>query len=164
MADGTQKPIGKVQIGDQVFNHDKTEINTVTFVIGAIYTGELCSPSAQVAPFGSPQHPMIIDGKAYSYDVEHTKNEYPWLGDIQPLNKAATAQVVRKPVVNLLVTGDGTYRANGFGTTAVMGDGGNLVKRWQNGEISILEVYGTLRRYHNMGGLPLLEFYHTNKL
>ena len=164
MADGSTKIISKIEIGDQIFNHNQTQINTVKFVINSVYTGKLYSPIANVSPFGSREHPLIINEELCSYDPSHTEQDYPWLGKSKLLEPIDTIEVVKQPLYNLLVDGDGTYTVNGLGTTSVLGDGGFIVKAFTHGLIKSDTVVEILRKYHDIGGILLYLFYKINKL
>jgi len=126
MADGTFKMIKDIQIGDKVFNHDKTQVNTVTYVEvtpGSTY-GQLYSITPDQEPFITINHPMYIDGVLSSVYPDKTYEAYPWLGKTQPLIPDRIIDASDEPVYNLWTTGDGTFIVNGYGTTTIMRDGG----------------------------------------
>lgn len=129
MEDGSIKQISEVQVGDRVYNFDKTAINEVKH-LEVVVNKELVgmySPDKEHAPFATINHPLYINGVLSSVLPKATYDAYPWLG------KTAQAPVARsgpmQPGVlmyNLWVDGDGTYIVNGYGTTSIIGDGGAL--------------------------------------
>jgi hypothetical protein len=126
MADGTFKMIKDVQVGDKVWNHDKTRVNTVTYVEKTLDTvyGQLYSISKDHEPFITINHPMYIDGKLSSVYPDKIYNSYPWLGMTEPLNPDRIIDATGQTVYNLWTNGDHTYIVNGYGTTTINGDGG----------------------------------------
>jgi hypothetical protein len=126
MADGTFKPISEVNVGDMVFNRDKTSVNKVTFVekTSADNFGYLFSISKDEKPFITINHPMYINGVLSSVYPEKTYEAYPWLGKTEQLIPDRVEKSKGEPVYNLWVTGDGTFIVNGYGTTSILGDGG----------------------------------------
>ena len=164
MFDGTQKPIQEITIGDNVFNHNKTKVNTVTFVIKNNYTGNLYSPDKSILPFGTLHHPLIVDEKLVSYVPKYVEDNMPWLGKCELISSETIDSVENTPVYNLLVNGDGTYTVNGIGTTSVFNNGGKLIKDLEQGLITPEKALETLRYHHDAGGKTLQEWYLENKL
>lgn len=164
MSDGSIKNIEDVQVGDLVANHDGTSFNCVKFIVDADYKGKLYTPTNDVEPFGSKEHPLILDNKYYSYDVDYANANMPWLGEVQKLEYTNSVDVTGIKVYNLLVDGDGTYNVNGFGTTSIIGDGGKLIKDVEQGLITKEQALETLRHYHDAGGTTLHNWYLANKL
>lgn len=126
MADGTFKMIKDVRVGDMVFNHDKTQVNRVTYIETTLDTrfGQLYSITKDQKPFITINHPMYINGKLSSVYPERIYNCYPWLGKTSPLIPDRIVEATGQPVYNLWTTGDHTYIVNGYGTTTINGDGG----------------------------------------
>lgn len=149
LADGSIVPISKVKVGDQVVNHNGTAVNEVTFIIDSNYVGTLCSPDTNLAPFASENHPLIINGQLSSFDAEYVEENYPWLGRCEQIVAASSRIANGEPVYNLLVSGDGTYTVNGYGTTSVIGDGGSLVQKVREGTVSREEAMEILKQYHD---------------
>lgn len=128
MADGTEKVISDVKIGDIVFNHNKKMLNIVTMVeeMKETSTLELYSPNKKMKPFATMNHPIYIDGELASPIANEVSEMYPWLGKIQPMENVTKGFGKKGTVYNLWVDGDGTYTVNGYGTTSIVGDGGVL--------------------------------------
>jgi len=138
MHDGRLVPISEVQIGDLVWNHDQTEINIVTMVerINDLHLGALYSPTPDLEPFATINHPLYIDGKLSSVYPDKISEYYPWLPATEKImaNKIIPAQ--DQLVYNLWVTGDGTYTVNGYGTTSIIGDGGSMARFVKKGQFT----------------------------
>jgi hypothetical protein len=126
MADGTFKMIKDVQVGDLVFNHDRTQVNCVTYIETTLDTryGHLYSITKDQKPFITINHPMYINGKLSSVYPDRIYNSYPWLGKTSPLIPDRIIEATGQTVYNLWTTGDHTYIVNGYGTTTINGDGG----------------------------------------
>jgi len=164
MSDGTTKFINEINIGDTVFNHNRTKINTVNFIVTTHYTGQLHSPDISVEPFGSLHHPLIIDEKLVSYIPQYINSNASWLGECAPLTSASNTDAKCIMVYNLLVDGDGTYNVNGFGTTSVFGDGGTLIQCVNQGLITKQKAISILHYFHDTGGTTLKIWYSLNKI
>ena len=130
LENGETKKISEVQIGEKVYNWNKTKINTVTFVektlddkFEAIY-----SVKKKEKPFATINHPLYIDGELSSPISEKVYEMYPWLGKAKQIEAGKTIPAQGKLVYNLWVDGDGTYQVNGYGTTSIIGEGGVLRK------------------------------------
>jgi hypothetical protein len=123
-----KKKIVDIKIGDKVWNKNKTELNTVTFVEKALDTnfGSLYTPSKDFEPFATIEHPLYIDGKLSAVDPKVVENYYPWLGKMEKIDPVKVSPSEGKMVYNLWTDGDGTYTVNGYGTTTIIGDGGVL--------------------------------------
>jgi hypothetical protein len=128
MADGINKKISDIKIGDLVYNFDGTQINQVLFVEQATDTsfGFLYSPDHTHAPFATANHPLYINGRLSSLDPEKTRSSYPWLEHTDLLETTNTAPAAGSTVYNLWTSGDHTFTVNGYGTTSMVGDGGVL--------------------------------------
>jgi len=126
MADGTTKPICEVQVGDLVFNYDKTSINRVTYIekTNDLAFGQLYSVTKDEEPFATVNHPLYINGKLSAVYPDNTYKFYPWLGKLETLIPDRVVPANGQEVYNLLTDGDGTYIVNGYGTTTIQGDGG----------------------------------------
>ena len=126
MADGTTKPICEVQVGDLVFNYDKTSINRVTYIekTNDLAFGQLYSVTKDEEPFATVNHPLYINGKLSAVYPDKTYELYPWLGKLETLIPDRIISATGQEVYNLLTDGDGTYIVNGYGTTTIQGDGG----------------------------------------
>jgi hypothetical protein len=134
MADGSYKKISDVRVGDEVFNWNKTRVNTVTFLEAVNYQNVLYSPDSSAKPFATVDHPLYIDGKLSSIDPELVYKLYPWIGKTQKIENPITINSKKKiKVYNLWVTNDGTYNVNGYGTTSIIGDGGNFLTQLKLG-------------------------------
>jgi hypothetical protein len=127
LASGEEIPINQVKIGDKIYNYNKTQINTVKFVesLNDKYFDNLYSPSKDIEPFATNNHPIYIDGELSCIDPERNNNWYPWLGKNKKI-EAIIGPIKNDKVYNLWVDGDGTYIVNGYGTTSIFGDGGLL--------------------------------------
>ena len=131
-------PIADVKLGDRVWNHNHTDINTVRFIEVVNNTFDLYSPDTSLAPFVTVNHPLYIAGQLCS--VIENSNYENWLG---PMRRLIPAAIVHAPVCrvyNLWVTGDNTYRVNGYGTTSIMGDGAWLSSAFERGLLTQCEV------------------------
>lgn len=126
MADGTFKMIKDMQVGDLVFNHDKTRVNRVTYIEQTLDTqyGHLYSITKDQEPFITINHPMYIDGKLSSVYPKKIYESYPWLGLTETLIPDRIVEATGQTVYNLWTDGDHTYIVNGYGTTTINGDGG----------------------------------------
>lgn len=128
MADGTERKIIDVQVGDLVFNRDRTQVNRVRFV--EIVKGErhkyIYSPNTYDEPFATIDHPIYMKHGLSAVDPELTESLYPWLGRPDELYLPVVIQNTHSKVYNLWVDGDGTYIVNGYGTTSIIYDGGML--------------------------------------
>lgn len=162
MADGSRKAIVDCEPGDLIMNHNGTAVNRVCFKIeNPNYQGSICG-FENSEPFVSPQHPLIIDGQLSSFDPEFVNGNYPWLGECQRITPGQKIAVAQEPVYNLLVDGDGTYQANGFGASSVLGNGGSVVRLVNEGTLTREQALSILGKYHDLGGDELKNFYEVN--
>ena len=165
MEDGSEKPISQVKVGEKVWNHSKTSLNTVAFVeiIPDVKWDKLYSPNSKLKPFATINHPMYINGKLSSVSPETCKDSYPWLGDTEKMHNATFESTKGQLVYNLWVDGDGTYIVNGYGTTSIVNSGYFLSRSFNNGfltqeeVIRILELFASRDKYTQYGA------YLTNK-
>ena len=129
MADGSVKKIKDIQVGDYVFNHDKTSINKVKYVEATVnreLTG-LYSPDENIAPFATLNHPLYVNGKLSSLAPEPIYKMYPWLGMTSQITPERTGPLHPGELMyNLYLDGDNTFIVNGYGTNSIIGDGGAL--------------------------------------
>jgi hypothetical protein len=153
LADGTQCRIADVRTGDKVMAADGVRVNTVMFVerLAATHWSHLYSPDPHVAPFATVNHPLVVDGELVSPHPQNVKEFYPWLKRVRKLDGVAYARTTEDTVYNLWVTGDGTYRVNGFGTHCIAGTGGLLRRLHDCGELTYDEV---LRAAHYFAKVP----------
>jgi hypothetical protein len=153
MADGTQKPIIDVKEGDLVWNHDKTQVNEVTFweYDHNDKFGWLYSPKDDIRPFATINHPLIIDGEMYATDPKMNYEIYPWLGLSRQLENFHIGPLEGRCVYSLWVTGDSTFRVNGYGTHSIFGDGGGLLDCYRRGYLSKEEVLDIRRKFTEQG-------------
>lgn len=166
MADGTIKMIIDVQIGDRVYNHDCSSINTVKFIeqVQDSRWEYLYSPNSEMSPFATINHPIYINGKLSSVYPEDCYNLYPWLGKTEIIETPNIIPAKGQWVYNLWVDGDGTYIVNGYGTTSIIGSGDFLRRSAEQGfltpseVVEIMEFFTTKGKYVQYGG------YLTNKI
>lgn len=135
MADGTEKKIKDVKVGDVVFNHNKKMLNVVMFVEETLDSTfmELYSPNKKLKPFATINHPLYINGQLSCPIAEEIMNLYPWLGHINQMDDSVRTPAKGDMVYNLWVDGDGTYIVNGYGTTSIVGDGGVMRLNYEKG-------------------------------
>ena len=129
MANGKLKKIVDVQVGDEVFNYDKTSCNKVRYIeqVTGNMWAYMYTPTDDHVPFATINHPMYINGILSSVDPVQSYKIYPWLGKLSKINPAkviTTEENYNDKIYNLWVDGDGTYIVNGFGTTSIVGTGG----------------------------------------
>jgi len=153
MADGTTKNIVDVAIGEQVLNHDQSQINTVKFIEKVLDThwSHLYSPSPKLVPFATINHPLYINNVLSSVDPKEHYEAYPWLGPTAKLTPVAIVTTENQTVYNLWVDGDGTYIVNGYGTTSIMNDGAFLSKSANDGYLTPEQVLEILAAHANNG-------------
>ena len=153
LADGTNKKISEVKIGDRVFNHNHTQINQVLFVEHAMDTSFefLYSPDNTHAPFATANHPLYINGQLSSLDPEKTFNSYPWLGHTELIKTTNLVQASGATVYNLWTDGDHTFTVNGYGTTSMVGDGGVLRLLVEQGLITDRRASDLLISFDGLG-------------
>jgi hypothetical protein len=123
-----KKKIVDIKIGDKVWNKNRTELNTVTFIEKTLDTQfiSLYTPSKDFEPFATINHPLYIDGKLSAVEPKMTEEFYPWLGKMNKIDPVKVIPAEGKMVYNLWTDGDGTYTVNGYGTTSIIGNGGVL--------------------------------------
>ena len=142
MADGSFKDIADVQVGDKVYNYNKTSVNQVVY-IESVYNDTLpmYSPSDEFVPFATLNHPLYIDGVLTTPTADYP---YPWL-DVKNTIDAITAPISHKTVYNLWVTGDHTYVVNGYGTHSIIDDGGFLPELIERNKLTHDEAMQSIR-------------------
>lgn len=172
MADGTEKKIKDVKVGDVVFNHNKKMLNVVMFIESPLDTQfmELYSPVKKLKPFATLNHPIYIDGQLSCPIADEMNELYPWLGKMKQLDDVIRTPAKGETVYNLWVDGDGTYIVNGYGTTSIVGDGGVMRLNYESGVFSkqtvsdILEEVTSSGREITYGGYILNKFCGDNNL
>lgn len=153
MANGTTKRIVDIQEGEQVYNHDRSAINTVTFTeydTDDTYRA-LYSPTPEYAPFATVNHPLIIDGEMYAVYPETNYQMYPWLGKNKLLTPNKLIPASGQPVYSLWVDGDHTFRVNGYGTHSIFNDGGGLLEGYRKQFLTKDEVLAIRRLFIENG-------------
>jgi hypothetical protein len=166
MADGTIKKIVDVQVGEQVYNRDRSSINTVKFleIVPDTHWSHLYSPNPKIEPFATVNHPLYIKGVLSSVNPEAQYLAYPWLDKAAKLEPSKMIPTENKLVYNLWVDGDGTYIVNGYGTTSIMGDGGWLSQSHTDGYLTHPEALMILNNHCNNGRALRVGSYHINRL
>ena len=165
MSNGKTKDIGNIEIGDYVYNYNKTSINQVRFIIRSKLNGKLYSPNSEIEPFGSKNHPLISEsGDIISYDSHYCNKNYHWLGTCKQIEPVSSCEVEDEVVYNILVDGDGTYTVNGIGTTSVIGDGGAIINCVDNKLITEQQAMEFLKYIHDRAGIALYIWYKINKV
>lgn len=126
MADGTEKRIKDVKVGDMVWNKSRDNFNRVTYIeTGSdLQYAKLYSPTVSLEPFATLNHPLYIGGVLSSVDPDKNYDSYPWLGQNNKIDTDYIIDASGQTVYNLWVTGDHTYIVNGYGTHTIIGDGG----------------------------------------
>jgi len=153
MADGTTKRIVDVQEGEQVYNHNRSAVNTVTFTeydTDDTYRA-LYSPTPEYAPFATVNHPLIINGEMYAVYPEINYQMYPWLGKNKLLTPDKVIPASGQRVYSLWVDGDHTFRVNGYGTHSIFGDGGGLLEGYRKQLLTKDEVLAIRRLFIENG-------------
>jgi hypothetical protein len=153
LADGEEVPISQIKVGDKVFNHDKTQINTVVYFESANASDfqNLYSPTYNIEPFATSNHPLYTNGGLTAVDPDKNYDSYPWLGKNKPFAIVNIVDSTDEKVYNLWVDGDGTYIVNGYGTTSIIGDGGFMRYAYEQGLLTNENINELLYRYSNSG-------------
>jgi hypothetical protein len=164
MADGSTKSIEDVKVGDRVYNHNYTQINTVVFLEHAVDSMwlELYSPSAEFEPFATVNHPLYIDGQLSVIDPDKHFELYPWLGRAAKLTPDRVIPARGRTVYNLWVDGDHTYVVNGYGTTSIIDDGAFMRQACEYGYTTHAETLGILHTHSNNGRALRVGSYYVN--
>ena len=129
-----------------VSNKDGTEQNEVVFIekhTASSKDPSLYSPSDDIEPFATTNHPLFVDGEWVAVDV----NMHPWLEKPKPLRDVNLESAGTRDLYNLWVTGDGTFIVNGYGTHSIMYDGGFMKNCFVQGLINHDEVMKLMRKY-----------------
>lgn len=134
--DGTKRKISEIKIGDIVLATDMRSWNEVLYVetIPASHHEFLYSPSVDIEPFITNNHPIYIDNQL-TVPFNNTV-DYPWLKGVKKVKPQRVCATPDEPVYNLWLSGDATYIVNGFGTTSIVGDGGFIRKALTRGFVS----------------------------
>lgn len=161
MADGTIKQICDIQIGDLVFNYDRTKVNRVLFVEKQTDSsfGFLYSPTKLYNPFATANHPLYINGKLSSLSPEKIDNSYPWLGHTELIEIANIIPADGSMVYNLWTDGDHTYIVNGYGTTCIGADGGIIRRMVEQDLISYERAMELLVKFDSIGKYTVYGMY-----
>jgi hypothetical protein len=165
MADGSTKNIEDVVIGDRVYNHDRSQINTVKFLEHSLdsHWGELYSPSPEFAPFATINHPLYTNGQLSSVYPDQHYELYPWLGQASKLTPSKIIPAQGKIVYNLWVDGDHTYVINGYGTPSIIDDGAFLRQAAEYNFITHAQSMQILHDHSNNGRALRVGSYHVNQ-
>jgi hypothetical protein len=165
LASGEQIPINEIKIGDKIYNYNKTVINTVKFIekINGKYFDNMYSPTEEIKPFATNNHPLYINDELSCMDPDRNQNWYPWLGKNKKIN-AFIGPVTNDNVYNLWIDGDGTYIVNGFGTTSIIGDGGLLRLCFEQGLITYEQTIEIVYHYITSGKYTVYGIYLFNEL
>ena len=140
------KKISEIKVGDLVSNKDGTAKNEVVFVEkhpDYQKHPDLYSPTDEIKPFATINHPLFVDGLWSCVDVDL----YPWLEKQKPLRDVRIEPTGNQELYNLWVTGDGTYIVNGYGTHSIMYDGGFLKNSYNQNIISYENVLSLMKEY-----------------
>jgi hypothetical protein len=165
MEDGSSKAIIDVELGDRVWNRNKTSVNTVKFIERAVDTfwKDLYAPGSNSKPFATTNHPLYINDKLSVLDPKDHYDNYPWLGEAEELTSYTLAKTSGQTVYNLWVDGDGTYQVNGYGTTSIISVG------WLNqvtdyGYLSYEQTLSIFHECSNSGRYLRTGSYWVNKV
>jgi hypothetical protein len=141
MYDQTFKRIDEVQVGDFVYNHDKTSFAIVQFVekVSATHWDTLYTPTKKYKPFATCNHPLYINGILSAVNVVDGYCDYHWLGKVGTIIPHKSVPSTDVPVYNLWVDHDNTYIVNGFGTTSIV-SGGYILNSYKAGILNYNEV------------------------
>jgi hypothetical protein len=165
MADDTTKNIEEVAIGDRVYNHDRSQVNTVKFLEHALDTMwlGLYTPSPEFEPFVTINHPLYINGELAAVDPDHHYELYPWLGRAAKLTPSKVIPAQGQSVYNLWVDGDHTYIVNGYGTPSIIDDGAILRQAVEYEYITTAQSLQMLYDHSNNGRALRVGSYHVNQ-
>lgn len=166
MADGKTKNIEDVQIGDKVYNFDRSAVNTVMYLEKAVDSLwlELYSPSPEFEPFATVNHPLYVNGQLSAVDPDNHYDLYPWLGRANKLTPSKVIPAQGQTVYNLWVSGDHTYVVNGYGTTSIINDGAFLRQAAENNYITYDQSMQILHDHANNGRALRIGSYYINEL
>ena len=160
MADGSQRHISNIAVGDQVMSHRGVP-NTVRFVEQQVMSVDLFSPDAHHSPFATSNHPLYIGGELC---VVGGSSTYSWLGGMKTLNPVVIEAVRDLTVYNLWVDGDNTYVVNGYGTHSIVGDGAWMVDMVNAGVLTANDVNSLIARFSRNDTLQLGAYILNNAL
>ena len=148
MSDGTTKRIVDVQLGEYVFNYNKTSLNKVMFIeiVFDTHWKTLFTPSNEFPPFATDNHPLYINETLSALDPDDSYRMYPWLGKMNKIDATKIIPATGNKVYNLWVDGDNTYIVNGFGTVSGIGDGGFIRHLVEDGLLSYDDAMDLLNR------------------
>ena len=157
------KKISEIKVGDLVSNMDGTAQNKVVFVEkhpDYEKHPDLYSPTDEIKPFATINHPLFVDGLWSCVEVDL----YPWLDSQKPLRDVNIEPTGNQELYNLWVTGDGTYIVNGYGTHSIMYDGGFLKNCFNQKIISYEGVLSFMKEYTHDNPKLLHGSFKLNKL
>ena len=135
---GKDKAISEYKIGDSVMSIDGKTANKVKYIEVMSWDDdyELYSPTTKLKPFITKNHPIKVEGKWVSADLDYTERNHPWIDAVDidtPVIKKGKGIVV----YNLWVDGDNTYTVNGYDTETLIGDGGIVRQGLEYGNINM---------------------------
>jgi len=135
---GKDKAISEYKIGDSVMSIDGKTANKVKYIEVMSWDDEyeLYSPTTKLKPFITKNHPIKVEGKWVSADLDYTERNHPWIDAVDidtPVIKKGKGIVV----YNLWVDGDNTYTVNGYDTETLIGDGGVVRQGLEYGNINM---------------------------
>ena len=165
MANGKQKKISEITIGEEVMNFNGTSTNKVMFVekISDEHFEVLYSPADGFDCFATANHPLYIDGKLHAVYPEMNYELYPWLGKNEKLIPVNVTGPKGDMVYNLWTDGDGTYTVNGYGTTSIIDDGGLIRLAYEAGDITADRASELLIMFTDKGKNVVYGAYLFNK-
>lgn len=147
LADGTIKPIKDIKIGDLVFNHDRTQVNKVLMIQKSDSSGfgnVLWSPSKDIEPFATLNHPIYIDGVLSAADPKVALEWQPWLDNVKKAQNAVVKRTFNQKVYNIYPDGDATFRVYNYGAPSLASGDEVLFRMYEQGVISFDEVQDIL--------------------
>lgn len=164
MADGSRRAIRDIKIGDRVWNHDMTQVNTVVFIEHKFRQNmPIFSPTVDHAPFVTDNHPLIEQGKILSADPDRHWINYPWLGKAEPILNPVVFHTPGETVYNLWLDGDHTYWVNDWATHSIIGSGDFLRICVEQGHITAAEAIDILEGHTSGHRALIIGSYWVNR-
>jgi hypothetical protein len=162
----SSKKISDIKIGDFVYSKDRKTMNKVMFIecVKDTHHEALYSPTEDMEPFATINHPLYIDGELTAVDNSICKIKYPWLNIKKTIVPPKMCSPKGKLVYNLWVDGDGTYIVNGYATTSIIGDGGATRLFVEQGYFTYEQAINNIKEFTSYSPDLLLGVYHMNKL
>jgi hypothetical protein len=139
LADGTSKPISEIKIGDLVLNHDRTKVNKVLMIQISDSKGfgnALWSPSKDIEPFATLNHPIYIDGVLSSPMPDMVTMWQPWVGSVEKAEGATVSRVLTQKVYNIYPDGDATFRVYNYGAPSLADGDTTTFRMYEQGVIT----------------------------